>query len=126
MKIELNIGLERSDDVDGLTPLRTYRKALETLRKAVDITYDRTYVTTYEQGEIRTELGLFVAFEWKATAKEFFTFIGLLSVDLGQDCIAAYSPDTNGGALIGPKATEWGFFNKTFFKRFNEAGEEIA
>ena len=121
MKIELNIGLERAD---GVAPIKTYRKALETLRKAVDLTYDRTYTTRYEKdGAVVEELGLFVAFEWKATAKEFFTFIGLLSTDLGQDCIAAYSPDTNGGALIGPKAAEWGFFNKAFFKRFTEEGE---
>lgn len=122
MKIELNIGLERAD---GGLPLVTYRKALEVLNKAVDVAYDRTYVTTYEHGEIHTELGLFVAFEWKATAKEFFTFIGLLSIDLGQDCIAAYSPDTDGGALIGPKATEWGFFNKAFFKRFDAQGNAV-
>ena len=121
MKIELNIGLERAD---GVAPVKTYRKALEVLRKAVDLTFDYVYVTDYEKdGKHVTELSLFVAFEWKATAKEFFTLIGLLSADLGQDCIAAYSPDTDGGALIGPKATEWGFFNKAYFKRFTEEGE---
>jgi len=116
MKIELNIGLERAD---GLAPIKTYRKALETLSKAVTLTVDRTYTTRYEKdGVLREELGLFVAFEWNATAREFFTFIGLLSADLGQDCIAAYSPDTDGGALIGPKAAEWGFFNRLHFRRF--------
>lgn len=124
MKIELNIGLERAD---GVPPIKTYRKALEILRKAVDLTYDRTYTNIYEKNGVSVEeLGLFVAFEWTATSTEFFTFIGLLSGDLGQDCIAAYSPDTNGGALIGPKAAEWGFFNKAFFNRFDSSGQEIA
>lgn len=35
--------------------------------------------------------------------------------DLEQDCIAVYHEHTNAGALIGPRAEEWGPFNPEFF-----------
>lgn len=39
-----------------------------------------------------------------------------LSVSLGQDCIACYTDRFDGfGALVGPKASEWGNFNPEFF-----------
>lgn len=46
-----------------------------------------------------------------------FTLANLrqLAIDLGQDCIAVYRPKTGGGALIGPKAAEWGPFNPAYF-----------
>lgn len=46
-----------------------------------------------------------------------FTLANLrqLAIDLGQDCIAVYRPKTGGGALIGPKAAEWGPFNPEYF-----------
>lgn len=34
---------------------------------------------------------------------------------LGQDCIAVYRERTRGGALIGPRAAEWGPFNPEYF-----------
>lgn len=40
-----------------------------------------------------------------------------LAEDLGQDCIAVYCrlPIANFGALVGPRAAEWGPFNPEFF-----------
>jgi len=38
-----------------------------------------------------------------------------VAVDLEQDCIAAFRPRVGNGALIGPKAAEWGPFNPAFF-----------
>ena len=38
-----------------------------------------------------------------------------IAIDLHQDCIAAYNPETGIGALIGPKAAAWGSFNPEFF-----------
>jgi hypothetical protein len=35
--------------------------------------------------------------------------------ELDQDCIAVYRELTAGGALIGPRAAEWGPFNPEFF-----------
>lgn len=34
---------------------------------------------------------------------------------LAQDCIAAYNTELSVGALIGPRADEWGGFDKTLF-----------
>lgn len=42
-----------------------------------------------------------------------------LSRFLQQDCIAVYYPETRDGALIGPKADEWGEFNPEFFFLFD-------
>lgn len=46
-----------------------------------------------------------------------FTLANLrqLAIDLGQDCIAVYRPQVGRGALIGPKAAEWGPFNPQYF-----------
>ena len=46
--------------------------------------------------------------------------------ELDQDCIAVYRELTGGGALIGPRAAEWGPFNPEFFllldgRRLSEA-----
>jgi hypothetical protein len=38
-----------------------------------------------------------------------------LALLLGQDCIAAYSPDSGAGFLVGPRAAAWGAFNPEFF-----------
>ena len=38
-----------------------------------------------------------------------------VSEELKQDCIAVYRGLTRGGALIGPRAAEWGPFNPEFF-----------
>ena len=123
MQVELNIGLERKD---GVLPVATYRQALATLRTAVTPASDRTYTIRYfKDGESVEELGLFVAFDWKASAQELITFIGLLSIDLGQDYIAVYVPDKGVGALVGPKAKEWGEFNIDFFRRFDSQGNAI-
>ena len=35
--------------------------------------------------------------------------------ELEQDCIAVYRERTRGGALIGPRAAEWGPFNPEYF-----------
>ena len=123
MQVELNIGLERKD---GVLPLATYRKALATLRTAVTLTYDRTYTIQYfKDGESVEEIGLFVSFPWTASGQELITFLGLLSIDLGQDCIAAYLPTSTRGALVGPKAKEWGEFNIDFFRRFDSQGNAV-
>lgn len=124
MQVELNIGLERKD---GVLPVATYRTALATLRTAVTATMDRTYTSQYktEDGSTTEEVGLFVRFPWAASYDELVTFIGLLSIDLGQDCIAVYVPDKGVGALVGPKAKEWGAFNLEFFKRFDAQGNAV-
>lgn len=43
-----------------------------------------------------------------------------VSIELGQECIAVYIPETNRGMLIGPLAARWGAFNLEFFKRFSD------
>lgn len=41
--------------------------------------------------------------------------INFLSRLLSQDCIAVYYPEEGDGALIGPRAAQWGEFNPEFF-----------
>jgi hypothetical protein len=43
------------------------------------------------------------------------TSVNYASISLGQDCIGVYSPATNTGALIGPRADKWGEFNPEYF-----------
>lgn len=38
-----------------------------------------------------------------------------IATDLRQDCIAAWNPARQSGALIGPKAAAWGPFNPAYF-----------
>lgn len=38
-----------------------------------------------------------------------------LAEKLNQDCIAVYIPSKNEGHLYGPRASEWGDFNREFF-----------
>lgn len=47
-----------------------------------------------------------------------------VAIDLDQDCIAAYNPQTGKGALIGPRAADWGDFNPAFF--IMPGGERLA
>ncbi len=41
--------------------------------------------------------------------------VEFMSRRLGQDCIAVYAPAAQKGALIGPRAADWGPFNPEFF-----------
>lgn len=52
-----------------------------------------------------------------------------VSEELKQDCIAVYREYTLGGALIGPRAAEWGPFNPEYFllldgRRLSEVNAE--
>ena len=49
----------------------------------------------------------------------YFEAVGSLTVlcaELDQDCVAVYGHDIGRGALIGPKASEWGEFDPEQFK----------
>ena len=53
-----------------------------------------------------------------STAASPFVVLQLLhrvAEELDQDCIAVYRGLTGDGALIGPRAAEWGPFNPEFF-----------
>ena len=43
------------------------------------------------------------------------SFFYALAEVMRQDCIAAWNEDNEVGALIGPKAAEWGAFNPNYF-----------
>lgn len=45
------------------------------------------------------------------------TDVYLVADALGEDCIAVYTPDGI-GALVGPRAEEWGAFDINQFTRF--------
>jgi hypothetical protein len=48
-------------------------------------------------------------------SEPFTKAIHRVSVALEQEAIAVYSPSTQTGAVVGPKAEAWGAFNPSFF-----------
>ncbi len=66
--------------------------------------------TRYEIKQSSTEPTLIAEIPATDDAK-----INRLAETLGQEAIAVYNPATDSGVLVGPKAAQWGEFNKDFF-----------
>ena len=117
MNLELNIGL----DVPNATNTPASRNMLA-LRATAYLTAAfagvavRRYESSYQQdGTTVTEAGMAV----RMTAERPVDWmIAGLSAMLEQDCIGVLDVDTGAGALVGPKAAEWGAFNPEYFNRF--------
>ena len=118
MNIELNIGL----DIPGATNTPASRETLA-MRAVAYLTAAaytnvsvRRYESSYEQnGAQVTEAGMAV----RLTAdRPVDWMIASLAEMLEQDCIGVLDVDTGAGALVGPKAADWGAFNPAFFNRF--------
>lgn len=104
MNFILNIGLKV-----GATQALAAHVALEII-KANEI-----IVGKFKVVESDTEPTLVCEVRYLGGPTWAFKLLHQIAVDLKQDCIAAYRPKTNGGALIGPNAKAWGEFNPAFF-----------
>lgn len=102
MSFILNIGLKTNDGKD--------LNATDTLRIVNDYGFK---VTAQSIQFSTTERTLVVFCTGNLNAARLR--IDRLAQALQQDCIAAYSCDQHYGELIGPKASDWGDFNPSFF-----------
>ena len=115
IKFIVNIGLNTTDGAitveEARTTLRAYGFSI--LREALlESDTEPTLVA-----EVATGF---------ATALTVLQLLYKVSEELKQDCIAVYRELTGGGALIGPRAAEWGPFNPEYFllldgRRLSEA-----
>lgn len=58
---------------------------------------------------------LIVVLDYHKSIHSIFHPLYAIAQILAQDCIAAYNTELSVGALIGPRADEWGGFDKTLF-----------
>lgn len=114
MKFLLNIGLARKASPDIAAHV-----ALEIV-KANDFLIGKHKVV---QSDTEATLVVEATFPGRS-ALLCIQMLRQISIDLEQDCIAVYRPETNGGSLVGPKAKEWGEFNPEFFFLLN--GKRLA
>ena len=54
-------------------------------------------------------------FDYSGDPERMRAEVARISEALGQDCIAVYCPQRQVGALVGPRASAWGTFNKANF-----------
>jgi len=104
MQFQLNIGL----DVPH-TQANHARQAANALRLLTD-TFSHV---TVRQAQSATEPTLVVTLS--ASPARVYADVARISEALGQDCIAVYCPQRQVGALVGPRASAWGTFNKANF-----------
>jgi hypothetical protein len=103
-KFILNIGLQTRGHVAHIEAAEVFEKMSKAGIPAIRAAQHQSDSELTLVVEVKTHVGVTHA------------QIALLSRDLGQDCIAVWSPFTNRGALIGPRASEWGAFDpKQFF-----------
>lgn len=107
MQVLLNIGLE-SKTLGKIAPVTAISAA-----RLNGLTVTRTAVV---QSDTEPTLVLEVTMHGHDSVENTRT-LRRLAEDLGQDCIAVYCqvPIANFGALVGPRAAEWGPFNPEFF-----------
>lgn len=104
MKFTLNIGLNSS------------KGAIKPAKALLAVQLNNLVVVNSAVHTSDTEPTLVVQVETlHKNPRWFLTSIERLAVELHQDCIAVYRPELGGGALIGPKAAEWGAFDPKQF-----------
>jgi len=114
MKMTLNIGLAREGK-----PNLTTDEVLDALKTAGLLVGQNTIVQS------DTEPTLVVScFAQPHLMTVYMAQVYMVAADLDQDCIAVYWPETNSGALVGPRAAAWGAFDARFF--FTLDGNRLA
>lgn len=118
--IELNIGLDiEGHDNEG--PAITERaRGVRALVRHINpqASIYQTGSSYQRDGEAVHEHVLVCQLSHIPTAKQLSAMGAALGSLFGQDCYAAYWPDTGDGLLIGPRAEQWGEFDKQFFIRY--------
>jgi hypothetical protein len=107
MEVVLNIGLART----GKPNLKT-SEVLDTLAR------EGFRVRTFETFQSDTEPTLVITAIfglWSTKNAVLGQAVHRAAVALDQDCIGAWLLPSASGALIGPRAAEWGDFNPEFF-----------
>ena len=98
MQFQLNIGLAIPDTSSTMPAADVLRTLQDTF----------SHVTA-RQAQSATEPTLVVTLS--ASPARVYADVARISQLLGQDCIAVYCPQRQAGALVGPKAEQWGQFN---------------
>ena len=125
MIIELNIGLHIQGRINNETQY-SKRSAVALLKLGHLVVDSQRFVTQYQgpTGYV-TEPGLFVALQTN-NLFDAQTVVYELAIQLEQDCIGVYCPQTDSGSLVGPQSENWGSFQLAFFKRFSAQPERLA
>jgi len=122
--IELNIGLDIEGQPNEGPAITERDRAVRALLRHIDpqASMYRTDTSYQRDGETVHE-NVLVAKLADASYRQLDALGAALGAVFGQDCYAAYCPDTGDGQLIGPRADQWGEFNPAFFIRFLGATE---
>lgn len=120
---ELNIGLfvtgGQNDYAAVANRAMKIDRTLNVLYGAAAIIRSKVVNALYEvEGEIDGEPTLVVSMSGKFSASALRGAIYEIARENEQDCIAVFEPESGRGALVGPKAADWGGFNPDFFVRF--------
>lgn len=109
----LNIGLAREGEPDNSAP--------DTLAQLMLLELDdpNAEVITWSVVTSDTEKTVIAAVYLPGGVTITHNRIAALAETLGQDCIAAYCENTRTGALLGPRAAQWGEFNPEYFFLLN-------
>jgi len=111
----LNIGLLLGKYPDG--PDNTWTQLNDRITRARAFLNER--VTLLSRLEVGSEPTLVVQADAQfLTHAQILEFVYELSEELGQDCIAVYFHDANRGYLIGPRAGDWGSFERRYFTEY--------
>lgn len=107
----LNIGLKTS-------PHMTKGGVMEDLKVGNVLSILPVFNLDFDMAKIaqsETEKTLILTGKSDAEYIDFEKSIKDLSDALKQDCIAAYFPSSDSGALIGSRSDDWGIFDKKYF-----------
>ena len=107
----LNIGLKTS-------PYMTKGGKTEDLKVGNVLSILPIFNIDFDSAKIadsETEKTLILTGKSDAEYIDFEKSIKNLSDALKQDCIAAYFPKSDSGALIGSRSDDWGIFDKKYF-----------
>ena len=104
MQFQINIGL----DVPNKAVNHTAQQA-----KALALLQETFSHVQWRVAHSATEPTLVASFT--AAQSRVYAEALRISEALEQDCVAVFNTQRQVGALVGPKAAEWGLFNKAYF-----------
>lgn len=102
MQLILNIGLK--SEIFGDIPVE----------RALTVVHD-TYGSIIKWALVNSDTEPTMVADVEARPAAPFAGVSGLAYALGQDCVAAYLPQTGKGELRGPHPDKWGEFNPEYF-----------